>query len=180
MHLRPSANKHSDDEDREKSGCVYEVRPWPQTGIVSKCWHYATTYTTTSFVRALCKCLINNENPKKTKQQEKRKQYKCVIWNCLYDTRQERKVKSWAAFDVHNYFKAKLTGILCFYCITLGSSMKLTVLQVFFCFMFLRSCQNVVYFFSFQFKNFFALFARIRFNFVSALSNWKTCAKSKK
>lgn len=60
------------------------------------------------------------------------------------------------------------------------SPMKLTVLQVFFCFMFLRSCQNIVYFFSFQFKNFFALFARIRFNFVSALSNWKTCAKSKK
>lgn len=91
MHLRPSANKHSDDEDREKSGCVYEVRPWPQTGIVSKRWHYATTYTTTSFVRALCKCLINNENPKKKKQNSKKSENNISAWfEIVYTIRGKR------------------------------------------------------------------------------------------
>lgn len=113
----------------------------------------------------LCKCLINNESPPKKQPEAKENNLqKCVIWKCLnvcipytiYETRQERKVKSCAAFNVHNYFVE-----LSLYCITLGTSMvhllpvshetNCAISLLFYVFSFVSKCSFSL-FFSFFFR----------------------------
>lgn len=118
--------------------------------------------------------------PKKQPEAKENNLQKCVIWKCLnvcipytiYETRQERKVKSCAAFNVHNYFVE-----LSLYCITLGTSMvhllpvsletNCAISLLFYVFSFVSKCSfSLCFSFFFAFTNFFIMFARIRFAFV--------------